>query len=751
MRFSVLAAVEKLTPFYLVVDHTLTITKAGNGLLLIYPDCINNSIDAVIDINIVPVSDEIAAITDATNIQSFFCTYEIHPVVLNVLKYYSNDIRESYFICYPTRHSYFYLKQLTIPGFDFSYFNNNQLGNYFKERAALIKDFFLMNKVIDEQKVQLVKEQKNFIATINSLNEAVFEVSMDGTLVQVSEGWKGVSGYVNDEVAGTIFLEYIYPPDVEKAIEYLTKIVTGQETYITNTIRGVRKDKQIVLLKFSIRPLYSNLNVIVGMTGVIEDITRKVETENRLNVILDNINDEIILSDVIQNYVYVSPSLVKNRGFESFDEFIGKKTSDNIHPEDFEKLKYCFLVEGKSEVTMDYRVKIGSAENYKWYFSLHKIVRDPISGLDYLLTVSSDISQRKNFERVLEILTENIADEVSMFDVDGNYLFASDSLIKNLGFSSFEDMKKNNAYGDFDKEQINDLLKKLSIEKVLVIEREREDKSTGNITWCENTIKVVHDNLTNVDFLIVVSRDINLRKLQEEQLRDNLKKELLLNKDKSDFITTISHEFRTPLAIIKTYVELIYLLEKTSPIVNSYVDTINSEVDRMLEMMKDAIMIEKINQKTISDEKIETAILPFLKETLIRIRETNKDRRKVELKSIKTNYNDVRINQEQIQRVIENLVSNSLKYSIGRPSPKVLLEDDDVGIKITVVDYGIGIPEEGIINIFNPFYRAKNTGSIPGTGLGLSIVKKIIDMHHGTISIRSVVGEGTTVIINLPY
>ena len=168
-------------------------------------------------------------------------------------------------------------------------------------------------------------------------------------------------------------------------------------------------------------------------------------------------------------------------------------------------------------------------------------------------------------------------------------------------------------------------------------------------------------------------------------------------------------------------------------------------------MMKDAIMIEKINQKTISDEKIETAILPFLKETLIRIRETNKDRRKVELKSIKTKYNVVHINREQIQRVIENLVSNALKYSIGRPSPEVLLEDDDVGIKITVVDYGIGIPEEGMINIFNPFYRAKNTGSIPGTGLGLSIVKKIIDMHKGTISIRSVVGEGTTVIINLPY
>jgi signal transduction histidine kinase len=110
----------------------------------------------------------------------------------------------------------------------------------------------------------------------------------------------------------------------------------------------------------------------------------------------------------------------------------------------------------------------------------------------------------------------------------------------------------------------------------------------------------------------------------------------------------------------------------------------------------------------------------------------------------------VMLDPKLLKQIIENLLSNALKYS---PLDKEIIFDcaaDDEIIRFVVKDQGIGIPEEDLKRLFETFHRAKNVGSIAGTGLGLSIVKNAVTLHNGTITVESEVGKGTCFVVRLP-
>ena len=866
MKSDFKTSLEKLTPFYFTVDSTLHINQAGEGILTIAPNCINTHINSVVDINVITIKyqSNLSGLTADT--EPVFCTFELHSIVLvgKLLKINKNS-NEAFFIGVPIPETYDFVRELKLTGFDFSFLNDIQLTSYFNDRLVIIKDSFKLHTKIAHQRSQIELDLKNYTETINSLNEAVFEIDLQGNFIHVSSQWKGLSGYSNEDVAGTPFYLYIYEFDREEVLKVFYKLISGEENSITDKIRGVTKDGRVLLLNFSAKPLYNNDHVIYGVSGVLQDITESVYTENRLNLILDNINDEIVLTDINHDYVYVSPSVIKNRGYDSQQEFFNIKTSDNLHPEDYNKFLHLFLVEKLTEVNMEYRIRVKDGV-YKWHQGNHKIVKDPITGADFLLTISRDISSNKDFQNQIDILTNHVDDEISIFDTDGNYLFASASLLNTKSVKNLDELKQFNAFDTYIPSEKTKLLHSLSktgyynserifrekdgkykwhetklkkykdelnnINYIISVSRDIEErkrneqkmelitnnisdeitmfdiegsyiyaspsaiknrgfideddfkkvnardiyenidvfnnnvektKQNGYLTWegflryKDGTYKnyeasgtYLKDNFNDKEYIVTISRNIEQRKKQEEIIQQNYVKEKLLNNQKSDFITTISHEFRTPLAIIKTYVELIHLLETNSSTFTNYIDTINSEVDRMLIMMKDAIMLEKVDDSTLHYELKKEDFGFFLIKLVERINKSGIDERKIQIQFNRKLNMIVLLNEEHLEHAFENIITNALKYSPEKEAPLILVDELDNELKIVVKDFGIGIPEEALKNVFNPFYRAFNTGSIPGSGLGLNIVKKILDKHNACIEIKSILKEGTTVNITMP-
>jgi signal transduction histidine kinase len=244
---------------------------------------------------------------------------------------------------------------------------------------------------------------------------------------------------------------------------------------------------------------------------------------------------------------------------------------------------------------------------------------------------------------------------------------------------------------------------------------------------------------------------LNKLRESEENTRQALAREQELNQLKSNFVAMVSHEFRTPMTIIRSSVEI---LEYHGFTLNNerrlkYFLRIQTAIDKMLQLLDDILFI---NKTELSKIKYQPVAL-FLKEFCLEITEINQLSTKNQYEII-FNYQgkfiQVEMDEELLQCILSNLLSNAIKYSdtYSKIYFDVICKDHTVIFRIQ--DQGIGIPLQDQGHLFQNFYRASNVQNIQGTGLGLAIVKKCVDMHAGKIEIESQLGLGTTVTVTLP-
>lgn len=265
-----------------------------------------------------------------------------------------------------------------------------------------------------------------------------------------------------------------------------------------------------------------------------------------------------------------------------------------------------------------------------------------------------------------------------------------------------------------------------------------------------NSIKLIRNDKYEIIFFI---KDITSRRIAETEISNSLKREKELNELRTRFTSMTSHELRTPLTSINTSVEI---LEKYSNRItpeqnkNNLV-RIRENLQKMKRLMDDMLLIGKTDSgmyklklEPVDINELCGGIIEEFK--LINIKGT-KYRFKYETDNM---ISKVLIDKELIKKVIENLFTNAIKYSPKGSIVHFKMNFTNRFIIFRIKDEGIGIPSEEIKNIFEPFYRASNTGEISGTGLGLAIVKRSVDLHNGRINIKSEVGKGARFIITIP-
>ena len=235
----------------------------------------------------------------------------------------------------------------------------------------------------------------------------------------------------------------------------------------------------------------------------------------------------------------------------------------------------------------------------------------------------------------------------------------------------------------------------------------------------------------------------------KERIVDLLSKEKELTSLKTKFITDASHEFRTPLSIIKLNIDILNKIINTEKTVERVKDVsfakdrISGEIKRMTNILDD--LLEKgVKNKPRKIVEEEFDIVELSKKLISLVSE--KEKRNINLK-VFGEPRQINTDKFIMEQVLINLLTNSLKYSRESEIPPeiiVIFETDKLIIRIE--DHGMGIPETEIMEVFNPFYRASNVAqhNIEGTGLGLSIVKHIIEAHNQTINVRSTPEVGST-------
>ncbi|MDR7000888.1 two-component system histidine kinase PnpS [Neobacillus niacini] len=223
-----------------------------------------------------------------------------------------------------------------------------------------------------------------------------------------------------------------------------------------------------------------------------------------------------------------------------------------------------------------------------------------------------------------------------------------------------------------------------------------------------------------------------------------------LEQMRKDFVANVSHELKTPVTSIKGFTEtLLDGAMNNQETLESFLSIILKESDRLQTLIQDLLDLSKIEQQGFKLALQQVDLNPLLKEIITMLNG------KAQEKKINIDFYH---NQEQIfiegdvnrlKQVFINLIANSITYTPAEGEVKVILLEQEKSIRIHVKDSGVGIEKDEIPRIFERFYRvdrarSRNSG---GTGLGLAIVKHLVEAHHGTISVRSNVGEGSEFII----
>jgi signal transduction histidine kinase len=231
-------------------------------------------------------------------------------------------------------------------------------------------------------------------------------------------------------------------------------------------------------------------------------------------------------------------------------------------------------------------------------------------------------------------------------------------------------------------------------------------------------------------------------------LRD-IRRENYLARLRSDFTSNVTHELKTPLTSIRMYAESLMMGRvKSDSVQKEYLSIVVTETDRLKRMINNILEFSKMEKGKPEYHFVNSNLASILNTS---IQEMNywfeKEHFEVVTELDETIYAEV--DSEKMMQAIGNLLSNAIKYSTDTKKIFIRLFKKSELVCIEVEDRGIGIPEDQLSRIFEQFYRIEQKEGISGTGLGLTVVKEIIEAHHGTISVTSVIGKGSKFVIML--
>ena len=245
--------------------------------------------------------------------------------------------------------------------------------------------------------------------------------------------------------------------------------------------------------------------------------------------------------------------------------------------------------------------------------------------------------------------------------------------------------------------------------------------------------------------------DMQDARKRERNLKMKWQKAEKVNQAKSLFVSLVSHEFRTPMAsiqaasdLLKGYWERLSLEER-----EKYLEQISANIFRMARMMDDILLLGKIQNGQLCLRVSLVDPLTLCQEAIQFVQVYGGKSRVIV--TVSEDFPSIWcIDPALFNYILVNLLSNALKYSPPDTKVVLTLRRDQNQLVLEVADKGIGIPVEDYGKIFHLFHRGTNVGAVKGIGVGMFMVKYCVDLHHGSIAFKSVLGSGTTFQVKLP-
>jgi len=337
-------------------------------------------------------------------------------------------------------------------------------------------------------------------------------------------------------------------------------------------------------------------------------------------------------------------------------------------------------------------------------------------------------------KRKLSSVLTNMTDGVLTTDRRGRVILINDTALSMLKVSRETSLSKpiTEVLGLDDTYTFSQLLN----EKDSIILDHSSDKK---LLYLRANFSIIQRETGFVNGLIVVLHDITEQEKIDEERRE--------------FVANVSHELRTPLTTMRSYLEaLADGAMHDVELAPRFLNTAQTETERMIRLVNALLQLSKLDS---TDYQLSTTWVDFGRyfHRVIDRFEMTKSRNVTFKRLIPEESIGVEIDEDKITQVLDNIISNALKYSPEGGQVTFKLQVIGPNIEVSIRDEGMGIPKENVSRIFERFYRVDKARSrkMGGTGLGLAIAKEMIEAHKGQIWASSEEGKGTTVFFTLPF
>ncbi len=550
----------------------------------------------------------------------------------------------------------------------------------------------------------------------------------------------------------------IYAMEDKKVMEECTPISVEESVSIGGIESWFEKFKY---------PVLNNEGKVIGVSGYSIDITDRKKSEFQLklqNAAFESFSLALMITNVDGIIQWVNPAFCNLTGYNP-EEILGKKPTivkSDFHSQEFYQSMWKHLLTGKVWTgEMMNKRKDGSN-----YFEEQTItpVFDESGAITRFIAIKIDITHRKEMEKALRLseerwqfALEGSGDGVWDWNILSNDAFFSPQWKAMLGYSNDE---INNKLSEWESRVhpedlqrcIEDIQAHFNKLTPVYMNEHRMLCKDGNYKWILDRGKVVEWQPDGKPVrMIGTHTDITQSKLLQEKLMEAIEKEKELSDMKTRFVATASHEFRTPLAsiLIITDTLLEYWKRLAEDQISERLVKIKEQTIHLSNVVNNVLQLSKIQQGKLAFDPQPNELVSLIRVT---IDSFSSDPMAAERIKFKSGIPEAWLNLDKglMTQVMNNLISNALKYSPWNSTIDISLKKLKNGIEIQVKDHGIGIPAEEQKHLFTPFFRASNTRMIQGNGLGLNIVRESVRIHNGDITFESEAGNGTLFTITLP-
>lgn len=657
--------------------------------------------------------------------------------------------------------------------------------------VAMIED--VTERVLSREHIRVKNEQLE--AVFDSVEDIIIMVDKDENYLGGNKSSKGLYDLYkrNRKLEDASFKVYNYDRE-EVSLEQLDLNLVGEGKAIKKTKIIVELEDELKYYELSGKPIFDeNGNVSYGVF-ILHDITKEVmrtkviEKQNReLEAIIECIDDVVTVVDKEGRYIRKSTKkgnryVRDNQAFShissstKFYDFSG-----NLIP--VEQLCTSRLLRGEK---IKNHKSMTTVEDKEIYISVSAIpIFDDSGKFEMGVMVTHDITELmqsyvkiEKQKKELEVIIENMRDGLTVLDKDGNVIKINKAFkeIMKKGMTvkpTFSYVTETMKFGQVYYNEKGEVLSKEELPSIRVLKGERVEQQRVMV---KNGLKnfyvdfygtPIYDKNGKLQYGIIIGHHITEMIEKENKIREQ--QELLYTSEKSrrealekalmmkdEFISLITHEFKTPLNVIYSAIQLIehVYIEQVPDRVRDLIGNIKQNTFRQLRLVNNLLDITRLNSGhfKINLKNVDIVYLTGMITESVKLYASQK---KIKL-YFNTNVDSklIAMDDEKYERIILNLLSNAIKFTPegGTITVSINADNPKERIFIIVTDTGIGIPKAKKDIIFERFGQVDSNLSrqAEGTGIGLSLVKLLVENLNGTIEVDSEMGEGSSFTVGFP-